>query len=151
MVTLAFWLGIAWAAPPTGQLTIEGVRPARLKAGEAGMVVVEASIRAGFHVQANPASMPTLIPTKVTLPSAQGIEVGRPVYPKSEDYKIAGLKTAVATYSGKIEFQVPLTATSAATPGKKELDGDIRYQACDDKVCFPPTRAVFKAPVEIVR
>ncbi|MBY0369830.1 protein-disulfide reductase DsbD N-terminal domain-containing protein [bacterium] len=139
----------AFAAPPPAQLTIEGVRAAKLAPGQMGKVVVEASIKQGFHIQANPASMPRLIPTKVNLVGGSEIEVGKVVYPKSQPYKVAGLESAVATYAGRVEFEIPVTVAAGAKAGKRELDGDVRYQACDDKLCFPPTRAVFKAPVEV--
>lgn len=138
------------AAPPVQHLTVEGVRPARMKVGEAAEVVVEVKVREGFHIQANPASRPQLIATRLDLSGGKGLSPGRALYPEGKPYKVGGLAMTVSTYDGRFELKVPVKASTAAGPGKQELSGRIRYQACDDKVCFPPTMAKFTAPVEVL-
>jgi thioredoxin:protein disulfide reductase len=132
------------------RMVVEGVSNARLKAGGGFDVRVELKVKDGFHVQANPASRPQLIPTKVDVRATAEIDVDRPVYPKPKPYRIAGLETMVDTLEGRFEVKVPLKAKATTRPGKYELEGKVRYQACDDKVCFPPTVAKFSVPVEIV-
>lgn len=39
-------------------------------------------------------------------------------------------------YRGEATFIVPLKATKAGPP---KLSIDVRYQACDDHICLPPT------------
>lgn len=133
------------------KLTVEGVSPARLKAGENAQVVLELKVREGFHVQANPASRPQLIPTKVDVVASSGFEVSKPTYPKPKPYKIAGLDTMVDTYEGLFQVRIPLKSAASAKVGKYQLEGRVKYQACDDKVCFPPTLAKFQVPVEIAQ
>lgn len=140
----------SFAAPPVQHLTVEGVRPARMKVGQAAEVVVEVKVREGFHIQANPASRPQLIATRVDLSGGKGLSPGRALYPEGKPYKVGGLAMTVSTYDGHFELKVPVKASDLATPGKQDLAGRIRYQACDDKVCFPPTVAKFTAPVEVL-
>jgi len=151
LFTLAFLWATASTAGPAAQqhLTIEGVKGVVFKAGETKEAVVEAKVREKFHVQANPASKPTLIATKVDLVGNAAFLVDRPIYPKAKPYKIEGLGMSVDTYDGRFEVKVPIKAGSSAKTGKTTLEGKIRYQACDDKVCFPPTFAKFSVPVEV--
>jgi DsbC/DsbD-like thiol-disulfide interchange protein len=140
----------AFAFDSSPRLTVEGVSSARLKAGESASVVLELKVREGFHVQANPASRPQLIPTKVDVTAASGFEISKPSYPVAKPYKIAGLDTMVDTYEGRFEVRIPFKSGTSVKAGKYELDGRIKYQACDDKVCFPPTLAKFRVPIEVV-
>lgn len=147
-VLVAFFSLTAWSTD-RGHLTIEGVKPARVAEGGEAEAVVEIRVRDGFHVQANPASMPQLIATKLDVSAKGGMEPQRPVYPKGKMYKIEGLKTSVATYDGRFEIKVPIRAASNTSAKKLELEAKLRYQACDDKVCFPPTVSRFAIPVEV--
>ncbi len=141
-------IGLAWAAP-VQNLKVDGVKPLSLEKGKKGEVVVSLSVKKGFHVQANPASRPQLIATKVDVIPSAGIEVGQAAYPASKEYKVGGLDFAVATFDGAFDVKVPVSAGASAKPGKVSLEGRVKYQACDDKVCFPPTMAKFSVPVEI--
>jgi thiol:disulfide interchange protein DsbD len=143
-------MAVAWATAPVGHLTVEGVAPLRIQRGKGGEARVELKVREGFHVQANPASKPQLIATKVDLMPAPDVVSDRPIYPEAKPYKVAGLDISVATYSGRFDVKIPLKILPAAALGKREIEGQVRYQACDDKVCFPRTVAKFGVPVEIV-
>lgn len=144
-----FWATASLAVPPQQHLTVEGVKGIKLKAGDKKEVVVEAKVQKGFHVQANPATKPQLIATKVDVVGNASFQPDRPIYPKAKPYKIEGLGGSVDTYDGRFEVKVPVAAAASAKPGKSTLEGRIRYQACDDKVCFPPTVAKFAVPVEV--
>ncbi len=137
------------AGVPVPHLTVTGVKKTELKASGSGEIVVELKVIDGYHVQANPASKPNLIATKVEVVAVGQVEVGRAVYPKPKPYKVAGLETAVGTYDGRFDVRIPIQATAQVKAGKYSLEGRVRYQACDDKVCFPPTVTKFAAPVEV--
>lgn len=139
----------AFGAPPT-HLTVEPSAPFPIKVGGMGDAVVAFSVAKGFHIQANPASMPNLVATKVDVSAVENVKVGNPVYPPAKPYKVAGIAT-VNTFDGRVEVRIPLEAGASAQPGKTVLEGKIRYQACDDKICFQPTVAKFQIPVEILR
>lgn len=141
---------VVFAVPQYSHLSVEGVRPVRLKRGATSQAVVELKVRQGFHVQANPASKPQLIATKVDVATPLDLSAERPIYPTAKPYKVPGLQTDVDTYDGQFEVKIPLKAAASAAMGKREIEGKVRYQACDDKVCYPPTVAKFGVPVEIV-
>jgi hypothetical protein len=44
----------------------------------------------------------------------------------------------IAVYEDEVLIKLPLTATAAAQKGEQQLKGKVRFQACDDEVCYPP-------------
>lgn len=101
-----------------------------------GEVAVPLIIDDGFHVNANPATFPYLIPTEVTPGKVAGIEVGKPIYPAAEKRRFQFADEPLAVYEGKIEVKLPLR--TSGFKGSRELPITVRVQACDQEKCFPP-------------
>ncbi len=93
------------------------------------------TLRPGWHVNANPASLPELIPTRV-----EG-DVRGLVYPKAESLRLAFAEDRLAVYTGRVVVRGEV----------KDGARDVRltYQPCDDRRCLPPvTRPVRLVEVE---
>jgi len=101
-------------------------------------VTVEIRIDEGWHINANPASMPFLIPTTITL---EGAALDAPVqYPAGVVFAPSFSPEPLSTYQGTLE--VPLKLASQAEPEKKGTSPKtvvVRFQACDESRCLPPT------------
>jgi uncharacterized protein len=111
--------------------------PVELRVGETRDVVIEIVVKPGYHVQANPAAWPYLIPTALTLASAPGVTVGTPRYPAPKRLRLAGGGDELLVYDRRFVIVVPIThATSGAVSVR--LEGSLRYQGCDDRHCFFP-------------
>ena len=79
------------------------------------------------------------IPVSVTLTPPAGVQVQPPIYPPGQDYVFGELKEMVKVYSRPFQVRQSVVVTrAAAKAGSITLAGAVRYQACDDKVCFPP-------------
>jgi uncharacterized protein len=107
---------------PAGKAGADGWRPIEVRLG----------IRAGWHVNANPASLDFLIPTKV-----EG-EVRKLVYPPGEVFHSAFAAELLRVYSGTVAIR----AEAAAQAGAVRLT----YQACDDRRCLPPVTRELAVP-----
>jgi hypothetical protein len=86
-----------------------------------------------------------LIPISVTLDPSDAIKVHPPKFPKSEKYFFAPLKETQLVYSNRFRIlqDVTITLTPAVRDraAKREnltITGKLRYQACDDKMCYLP-------------
>ena len=86
-------------------------------------------IREGWHVNANPASSPYLIPTEV-----RG-DVSNVVYPDGEHLELSFTDDAIAVYSGAVKL-------SGESSGNKVV---LVYQACDDTRCLSPVEKTLEA------
>ncbi|NDC25618.1 MAG: hypothetical protein EB078_08265 [Proteobacteria bacterium] len=131
-------------------LKVGKIKSVVLKEGQFVEAVIPAKVVKGHHIQANPATLPNLIATEITLDNLQGIQAQKPVYPKSKPWKLVSAGKTIETYDGDIEFKVGLSA-QGLKPGKYQIKGSVRYQACNDKNCFFPTSAALTIPVTVVK
>jgi len=99
---------------------------------------VDVTPKPGMHVYAPGNADYIPITVKLTAPST--IKPGKVAYPKSEVMTLADEKVSV--------FQKPFRLTQDVTLDKSAQAGStivvpatINYQACDDKVCYPPESA----------
>jgi DsbC/DsbD-like thiol-disulfide interchange protein len=69
--------------------------------------------------------------------AADGVRVGTTKFPKPEKYFFAPLKETQFVYSRP--FRLAQDATLTTTTGTElTIKGMLRYQACDDAVCYVP-------------
>jgi hypothetical protein len=97
---------------------------------------------AGIHVYAP--GNPDYIAVSLALTPPPGVQVQPPIYPRGQNYLFGELKETVKVYSRPFEVrqQVVVTSAAARSAGASiTIAGGVRYQACDDKVCFPPATA----------
>jgi DsbC/DsbD-like thiol-disulfide interchange protein len=102
------------------------------------VVAAEVTPRAGIHVYA-PGNR-DYIPVALTLDWPQGVRVKEPVYPPGEPFIFGPLKEVVTTYHRPFRITQQATVfagTPAARARSLEITGVLRYQACDERICFP--------------
>ena len=57
----------------------------------------------------------------------------------------------LSVYSGTFEVKGVVKTTTQAVSGTYRLRGQLRYQACSDRQCFPPRTTAFYVDVKVVR
>ncbi len=151
LIGTLFFFGCAFgvSAKPVSHLSIAPVPPVVIAPGGKGDLTLQLKVAPGFHIQANPATLPGLIATKVDLATMPPYQAGKPLFPKPKPYKVKGLSVSIDTFEGELSIRVPLTVLAGAAAGKTSLSGKIRYQACDASLCFPPQFENFVVPVEV--
>ena len=122
---------------------------ATLAPGESGDALVLVRITPGYHVNANPPSLPYLKATELELKPADGISVESVTYPDPLIRTFAFSETPLKVYEGDTQLKVKLKAEKKAAPGKHNLSAKLRVQACDDKVCYAPGALDVTVPVNI--
>lgn len=102
----------------------------------------------GYHTNSNKPNDEYLIPLRLTWEAAplesQGVD-----YPKAQDEKYAFSEKPVSVFSGTFEVTSRFKAPADAPRGPRNISGKVRYQACTDKMCFPPKTVTIQLPVEI--
>jgi hypothetical protein len=104
-----------------------------------------------FHVQSNAPRDQTLIPTVLTIEPPAGAEVVEIVYPDPVDFKMVDVEEPLAVFPHEFALGAEIALPLAATPGPLQVPGVLRYQACNDTVCFPPARATAAWTLRITR
>ncbi|HXG25113.1 MAG TPA: protein-disulfide reductase DsbD domain-containing protein [Chthonomonadales bacterium] len=113
--------------------------------GKTFTLIVTLDIQSGYHIQANNAKDP-YIPTRVELTAPRGFKVGTPVFPRSKKAEVAG--ELLDVFEGQIAVRIPITPPASAK-GRYSLPVKVRYQACNDRSCFPPTDTSVNAEIVI--
>jgi thioredoxin:protein disulfide reductase len=136
----AFALQLLTPAPKPGHATITP-SPAEVdgKAGAKLSLVVDVQPKPGIHVYA-PGAGEFYIPITVKLNPRPEIKLGKVGYPKSETMVFADEKVAVFEKPFRLTQDVMLDK-SLKSGATVVVGGTVDYQACDDKVCFPPESA----------
>jgi DsbC/DsbD-like thiol-disulfide interchange protein len=122
---------------------------ATLEAGKSGETQVLIKITTGYHVNANPPSLPYLKPTEFELKPTDGISVESVTYPDPHLRTFAFSDTPLKVYEGDTQLKVRLKADKRVAPGKHNLFAKLRVQACDEKVCYAPGALDVVLPVNI--
>ena len=112
-------------------------------------VKIPVSVQAGFHVNSNTPSDEYLIPLKVTWKSTGALEGGQITYPKPslEKYEFAEKPLSVFTGDFSVVANFKVAANAPAGPGVAV--GQLRYQACNDRACFPPRTIEISLPYQV--
>ena len=99
---------------------------------------VDVTPKPGIHVYA-PGSN-DYIPITVKLTPQAEVKFGKVAYPKSEMMTFADEKVPVFQKPFRLTQEVTLDK-SAKAGSTLTVAGKVNYQACDDRVCYPPESA----------
>jgi thiol-disulfide isomerase/thioredoxin len=120
-----------------------------LAAGASTEIAVQAALEPGWHIYSltQPAGGP--IPTTVKLDPCGYLETAGPVRQGAfETHREPAFNVDVESFSGTAEFWVPVKVVQTAKPGAYSCTVRVRCQACDGKICLPPTD--YMAEVKLV-
>jgi DsbC/DsbD-like thiol-disulfide interchange protein len=137
---MLFALLVALLAGPPVQLTFTTVTDASsaagVKAGQTVKLHVDVTPKPKMHVYAPGAK--DYVPIVLEL-NSPGVKAGKLAYPKPEDWYFEPTKEHVPVYSSPFRLTQDVTIASTAKPGTFYVTGVLKYQACDDTICYNPT------------
>ncbi len=99
---------------------------------------VQVRLAEGLHVNSNKPRDPALIPIVLTVDAPPGISVEEVVYPEAVELAQQGVPEPLLVYEREFLIGVRLRADSAMAPGQIVVPARLRYQACDERVCYVP-------------
>ena len=109
-------------------------------------------VNRGFHVNSHQPNDELLLPTVVHLDPPEGIMIMDIAYPEAEDLAVpfAG-HDKLSVYSGDFAVRAEVRVPKSAAIGTQRVHGQVRYQACDNRQCFPPKTTSLEFDVRVVR
>jgi thiol:disulfide interchange protein DsbD len=91
----------------------------------------------GLHANANKPRDPSLIPVVLTITPPAGVTVDEIVYPEPKDLVQANAPQPLSVYERDFVIGAAFTVDAKAA-GEITIPARLRYQACDEKVCYMP-------------
>lgn len=143
--------GFAQAATDSQNITAQAYLSLdKLTPGARFQLAVVLQVNEPWHVNANPASGEGFIPTTLTQQAPPSIVIDRTVYPKGKKTTVSWADQPVDLYAGRAVILVEAHVRPDAATGPLNWDANLRYQACNDRVCLAPVTISLKIATEIV-
>ena len=135
-----------WLPAQQNKLAVAPIDPVSVKAGGKVTQNLKLVVIPGFHVNSDKPKDEFIIPLKVSwLPGP--LEAKSIAYPKAEEMKVwtQDLTVFTGTFVVRTEFEAP----AGAKHGGAVMQGKVRYQACNNEMCFRPSTVDVHVPVVI--
>ena len=136
----------------TPHVTAGPVATVRVAAGSSGTIEIPFRVAPGFHINSNTPKSDLLIPTVVRLSPPTDILVGKVTYPAGQDVSFSfSPDEKLNVYQGDFSVTALVRAARRTSPGRYRVHGNLKYQACDDRACYPPSNVPVAFDVQVVR
>jgi DsbC/DsbD-like thiol-disulfide interchange protein len=119
--------------------------------GRTVQAAVVLDIPQGYHVNGNRPLGKYAIPTTVQIDAPRGVRTSAVTFPRAV---VRTLKFSqgerLAVFEGRAVMRFQITLPSDFQQGVTELRAKVRFQACTDEVCYPPTTREVRMPIGVV-
>lgn len=141
LLTVFFSAPVGFHAAPTPEPNI-GVagyyatnKAQRGKTVQAAIVI---DIPQGYHINSSRPLESYLIPTQLKVDVSNGARVGVIAYPRAAMRTFKFSKKSLSVYENKAIVRFTVTLPANYQGNELVLKAHLRYQSCNDEVCFPP-------------
>src|SRR5437660_936307 len=122
----------------------------RAQRGRIIQAAVVMEIPSGYHVNANRPLNKYSIPTSLKVDASGGVRVGPVMYPHAIVRKLKATNNEpLAVYEGRAILRFNVTVP-ANYQGSVSLNLHLRFQSCNDEVCFPPKTQEMNMGIDVV-
>lgn len=139
----------AFAQGSTAAAITPYVEAPAVRAGGSTRLALRAVLAEGLHVQSDRPRDPSLIPTVLTLQAPAGVRVTQIIYPHPSDFTLKGESEPLAVFGHDFVVGAEIEIDRGVRAGTIRIPAQLRYQACNDTVCFRPLTATFEWTVRV--
>ncbi|MBZ5629866.1 MAG: protein-disulfide reductase DsbD N-terminal domain-containing protein [Acidobacteriia bacterium] len=136
----------------TQRVAFAQVAPVRVAAGKSTTVELPFRVTRGYHINSHKPTSELLIATALSVKPPTDIAIIKLTYPAGEDRSFPfspGDKLNV--YTGDFAVTGMVRAARTTPPGRYRVKGILKYQACDDRACYPPGQLPVAFDVKITK
>lgn len=120
--------------------------------GKPATVTLTFSVVNGYHINSNHPKSEYLIPTALKTEATTDIVIGKTTYPDGQDMSFAfAPDEKLNVYTGDFKVDVLVRPLHSVQPGKYVVRGSLKYQACDNRACYPPKNLPVSFDVKIAK
>ena len=130
----------SFGQPGQIRVDVEGlVGAAGAHAGGSIHAALQVQLEKGYHVNSDKPLDDFLIPTVLTLEPPQGITVRGIAYPEAMLLEQAGADGPLAVFEEEFVIGVAFDLSDDLALGEYVIPAALRYQACDETMCYLPS------------
>lgn len=118
--------------------------------GRSIQAAVVLDIPSGFHVNANRVLNKFSVPTSVKIETPSGARATAVTFPRAKVQKLGFSNEPLALFEGRAVLRFNVTFPANFQTGVTELKAKVRYQACNNEICYPPTTREITMPIAVV-
>src|SRR5580692_5854565 len=120
--------------------------------GKPATVPLTFRVASGYHINSNMPKSEFLIPTVLKVEANTDMVIGKITYPEGQDMSFAfDPDEKLNVYTGDFNVDVLIRPLHTAQSGKYVIRGTLKYQACDNKACYPPKTLPVSFDVKIAK
>jgi thiol:disulfide interchange protein DsbD len=125
------------AAQSSPAVTVSSGGPVAVKRDAPVTIPLQVQVNPGFHINSDKPLEEYLIPLKLTW-DKEVFQTSGIVFPKAEEQKYAFQEKPLSVFTGAFRIESKGKLMPTVMPGKSLLTGKLKYQACNDTMCFQP-------------
>lgn len=131
-------------------VTVRAIPPSGgFKAGEPAVLTLELAIREPFHINSDRPLQSYLVPTTVQFVEIPGVTFGKVVFPPAPARTLPISNKPMSVYEGTVNLTVEVAVPGMPAEQRVTIQGNVRYQACNNKNCLPSRLASFSLTVPV--
>jgi len=140
ILTIVFLGGVAFGQSTAPKVTAAPVGTVTVRQGSKAKLEMNFRVAPGFHINSNKPTSDLYIPTAVKLDVPTDLSIVKLEYPQGELISFPfDPDTKLSVYTGDIAVKGTVVALKTTGRGTFRVHGNLRYQACDNRACYPPT------------
>lgn len=128
---------VALSAQMAPVLTVSPVPTIKAQKGAVTVVAIRAVLPPGFHANSDKPTDAYLIPLALKWTTGP-LQADGITYPKSTMEKYSFSDKPLSVVTGEFTITTKFKVPSAASTGPAAQNGTLKYQACNDRMCFAP-------------
>ena len=136
----------------TQRVTTAPIAPVAVHAGSSKQVELPFRVALGYHINSHKPTSELLIPTVLSVSPPTDISVAKLTYPAGEDRTFPfSPDEKLNVYTGDFALTALVRAAPTTPPGRYRVHGTLKYQACDDRACYPPGKLPVAFDVRVTK
>jgi hypothetical protein len=129
-------------------LSVTPLPTVKVKKGSGAVVTLKASLPAGYHANSNKPTESYLIPLALKW-TAGPLQMETVTYPQPSLEKYSFSDKPISVVTGEFAIATKFKVPGDAATGPAAQTGTLRYQACDNKACYPPKSVPINVTVNV--
>ena len=133
-------------------VTMEAPPAFTVPRGKPTKIALQFRISPGFHINSHKPNSELLIPTTLKLDPPTDVVAEKITYPAGKNFSFSFDPTEkLNVYSGAFTVSALLRPLSTVAPSAYTVRGQLKYQACDDRACYPPKQVPVQFEIKVVK